>query len=80
MTSPSALRRREVGAAAVEYGLLLGLIAAVVLASVVVLGDRVESSFERTCRALGGGSGHVATPSGGGGGLATAPGLARRRC
>ena len=80
MTSLTRQRPRDAGAAAVEYALLLALLAGVVLTAVVALGGGVEASFERTCRALGGGSGHVATPAGGGGGLATAPGLARRRC
>ena len=81
MTASNPLLSDDAGAAAVEYGLLLGLIASVVLTAVVALGGGVEDSFERTCRALGGGSGHVATtPAGRGKGLATAPGLARRRC
>lgn len=74
------LRGGDAGAAAVEYGLLLVLVAGAVLGAVTTLGGGVEDSFERTCRALGGGSTHVSTPPGHGKGLSTAPGLTRRRC
>ena len=80
MTPPPSRRREDAGAAAVEYGLLLGLIASVVLSAVVALGGGVEDSFERTCRALGGGSAHAGTPAGGGKGIPKAPGLTKRRC
>jgi Flp pilus assembly pilin Flp len=64
----------------VEYGLLLALVAAMVLTGVAALGDGVEESFERTCRALGGGPAHAGSPPGRGVGIPSAPGLARRRC
>ena len=70
----------DAGVAAVEYGLLLALIAGAVLSAVTALGGGVDDSFERTCRALGGGSSHVTTPAGHGKGLDKAPGLTRRRC
>lgn len=74
------LRAGDVGAAAVEYALLLALVAAVVLTGVTALGGGVEESFERTCRALGSGSAKAGPPPGRGKGLATAPGLTGRRC
>lgn len=41
-----APRKDEKGATAVEYGLLVALIAAVIIAAVVILGDRVNFGFE----------------------------------
>ena len=38
-------RREEKGATAVEYGLLVALIAAVIIAAVVILGQRVNIGF-----------------------------------
>jgi pilus assembly protein Flp/PilA len=82
MTLMTWPRSPEDGAAAVEYGVLLGFVAAAVITAVTALGGGVEDTFERTCRALAAGSGSssAGTPAGVGGGLATAPGLARRRC
>ena len=39
------LTRNEAGATAVEYGLLVALIAAVIIASVIILGGVVFDSF-----------------------------------
>jgi pilus assembly protein Flp/PilA len=47
----------EEGAAAVEYGLLVALIAAVIVAVVATLGSRVKDSFTAVCNALTGGAG-----------------------
>jgi pilus assembly protein Flp/PilA len=47
----------EEGAAAVEYGLLVALIAAVIVAVVATLGSRVKDSFAAVCNALTGGAG-----------------------
>jgi pilus assembly protein Flp/PilA len=47
----------EEGAAAVEYGLLVALIAAVIVAAVATLGTRVKDSFTAVCNALAGGAG-----------------------
>ena len=80
MPSPRSRSARDAGAAAVEYGLLLAMVAAVVLTAVAAIGDGVEESFERTCRALAGGPAHVVSPPGRGVGIPSAPGLARRRC
>jgi pilus assembly protein Flp/PilA len=49
--------RDEDGAAAVEYGLLVALIAAVIVAVVATLGSRVKESFITVCNALTGGAG-----------------------
>ena len=37
--------RQEKGATAVEYGLLVALIAAVIIASVVLLGNQINTAF-----------------------------------
>jgi pilus assembly protein Flp/PilA len=37
--------RKDRGATAVEYGLLVGLIAVAIIAAVVVLGDQLEALF-----------------------------------
>ena len=38
-------RRDEAGATAVEYGLLVALIAAVIIATVVLLGTQINTAF-----------------------------------
>lgn len=58
-----------------EYGLLLSLVAAVVIVAVTALGNSVTGGFSQACDAVAGVNGHNGTPSGGGGGIATAPGL-----
>ena len=40
------------GASAVEYGLLVGAIAAVIILAVFTLGDNVKSMFSGTCTAI----------------------------
>lgn len=47
---------QERGATAVEYGLLVGLIAAVIIAAVVVLGGKLNGYFGAVNTALGGGA------------------------
>ncbi len=49
--------RDEDGATAVEYGLLVALIAAVIVVVVVTLGSRVKEAFMIVCNALTGGDG-----------------------
>ena len=39
------LRREEKGATAVEYGLMVGLIAVVIIGAVVFLGEELDSLF-----------------------------------
>lgn len=40
-------RKDDKGATAVEYGLLVALIAAVIIAAVGLLGDRVTAAFDK---------------------------------
>jgi pilus assembly protein Flp/PilA len=49
--------REEDGAAAVEYGLLVALIAAVIVVVVATLGTKVKAGFTTVCNALKGGTG-----------------------
>jgi pilus assembly protein Flp/PilA len=49
--------RNDDGAAAVEYGLLVALIAAVIVVVVATLGTRVKEAFVTVCNALTGGDG-----------------------
>jgi len=45
-------RTNEEGASAVEYGLLVALIAAVIVLAVLGLGVVVHNSFQQTCNSL----------------------------
>ena len=42
----------ESGASAVEYGLLVGLIAVVIITSVTTLGTKLKASFDSSAAAL----------------------------
>ena len=42
-------QRDETGATAVEYGLLVALVAAVIIGSVILLGDETTGLFARLC-------------------------------
>ena len=46
------LEREEKGATAVEYGLMVGLIAAVIIGTVVILGNRLDGLFQMIVNAL----------------------------
>ena len=46
------LNRDDRGATAVEYGLLVGLIAAVIITAVVLLGGQLNTAFGRVTTAL----------------------------
>ncbi|MGY2084385.1 Flp family type IVb pilin [Blastococcus sp. SYSU DS0539] len=48
------LNREEKGATAVEYGLMVGLIAVVIIAAVIALGGRLNALFTQIVTALGG--------------------------
>jgi pilus assembly protein Flp/PilA len=48
----SDLREREDGASAVEYGMLVALIAAVVVTTVVLLGPKIRDAFQKIVDAL----------------------------
>jgi pilus assembly protein Flp/PilA len=45
-------RRSEEGATAVEYGLLVALIAAVIVVAVFAIGSLVRNTFTDTCQAI----------------------------
>jgi pilus assembly protein Flp/PilA len=46
--------KQEKGATAVEYGLMVGLIAAVIITTVILLGDQLDALFQQITDALGG--------------------------
>lgn len=52
--------RDERGASAVEYGLLVAGIAAVIVALVFLLGDNITSAFQETCNEVSTGMGDAA--------------------
>jgi len=56
-----SVRRTEDGASAVEYGLLVAGIAALVVAVVFVLGGFIESGFNKTCSEIADGDQDAAT-------------------
>ena len=49
--------RDQEGATAVEYGIMVAAIAAVIVAVVFVIGSQVEQGFDATCSGLNKGSG-----------------------
>jgi pilus assembly protein Flp/PilA len=49
-------RRNEDGASAVEYGLLVAAIAAVIVVIVFALGGMIKGAFSQTCNAVGNGT------------------------
>lgn len=48
----NSLRREEDGATAVEYGLIVALIAAVIVAIVATLGGQINTAFQTVSTAL----------------------------
>jgi pilus assembly protein Flp/PilA len=46
------LTRRDDGASAVEYGLLVALIAVVIAGTVVILGDALQNRFNDACNTV----------------------------
>jgi pilus assembly protein Flp/PilA len=55
--------KQEKGATAVEYGLMVGLIAAVIITTVILLGGQLDQLFQRITTAIGGaGGGGGTTP------------------
>jgi pilus assembly protein Flp/PilA len=46
------VRREEKGATAVEYGLMVGLIAVAIIATVIILGDELDALFQQVVDAL----------------------------
>jgi pilus assembly protein Flp/PilA len=56
----TALRHDE-GASAVEYGLLVAAIAAIIVVVVFALGTKVKAAFSSTCSSIGTGQGSGTT-------------------
>jgi pilus assembly protein Flp/PilA len=56
-------RRTEDGASAVEYGLLVAGIAALIVAIVFLFGGVIKNSFDSTCKAVKGGTTAASTCS-----------------
>ena len=52
VTMTTRLQTRDQGATAVEYGLLIALIAAVIVAIVLVLGRQVSNAFQSVSEAI----------------------------
>ena len=52
ISASEARLREEKGATAVEYGLMVGLIAAVIIATVVTLGTQLNGLFAKITSAL----------------------------
>jgi len=48
------LKKEQKGATAVEYGLMVGLIAVVIIVAVTALGGRLDTLFRNITTALGG--------------------------
>ncbi|MBM0127823.1 Flp family type IVb pilin [Pimelobacter simplex] len=46
-------KMEERGATAVEYGLLVALIAAVIIAAVILLGTKLDGAFDKVNNSLG---------------------------
>jgi pilus assembly protein Flp/PilA len=57
----AARRRDDEGASAVEYGLLVALIAAVIVIAVFSLGGIVKNAFSSTCTGIKSGAGTAIT-------------------
>jgi pilus assembly protein Flp/PilA len=55
--------RTDEGASAVEYGLLVAAIAAVIVVVVFALGNVLHSKFQDTCSKIGSNAGSSATPA-----------------
>ena len=49
----NALVKNERGASAVEYGLLVALIAIIIIAAVTLLGGNLSSIFNKTANSIG---------------------------
>jgi pilus assembly protein Flp/PilA len=47
----SQIERNEAGATAAEYGLMVALIAAVIIATVIIMGGNVAGLFQDVCGA-----------------------------
>ncbi|MEK0155534.1 Flp family type IVb pilin [Arthrobacter oryzae] len=56
----SRLRREETGATAVEYGIMVGLIAVVIIVAVTLLGDNLTQMFGQIACQVGSGGTYTA--------------------
>jgi pilus assembly protein Flp/PilA len=57
--------RDDCGATAVEYALLVGLIAVIIISSVTLLGGNIDAMFNDIASQLGGGTSTSSNSSGG---------------
>lgn len=55
--------REEEGASAVEYGILVAAIAAVIVVVTFLVGAQVNDAFQRVCDAIAAGGGHACAPA-----------------
>lgn len=62
--SKAARTTAEKGASAVEYGLMVAAIAALIAGTVFALGGFVKGAFDKTCSALSSASPKCETPTG----------------
>ena len=53
LSSVTNFINEEEGASAVEYGILVAAIAAVIIVVTLIVGAQVENAFNRGCQALG---------------------------
>ena len=53
LSSVTNFINEEEGASAVEYGILVAAIAAVIIVVTLIVGAQVENAFNRVCQALG---------------------------
>ncbi len=53
VTTKNRLSREETGATAVEYGLIIGLIAVAVVGALIVLGPQIAGLFTRVSTTVG---------------------------
>jgi pilus assembly protein Flp/PilA len=60
LVTADKVRNEEKGATAVEYGLMVGLIAVVIIAAVVLLGKQLDALFDKVVEELKGPSGVAA--------------------
>ncbi len=54
LLSYATILKQDRGATAVEYGLIVALIAAVIVGTVVTLGTQIETAFQTVVTSLGG--------------------------
>ncbi|MEV7606266.1 Flp family type IVb pilin [Paenarthrobacter sp. NPDC089322] len=65
-TTASRLRREQTGATAVEYGIMVALIAVVIIVAVTLLGGNLVETFNSTACSIKGGTWTASAPASGG--------------